>query len=263
MFRAFFDESGTHGDARRTVIAGYVGDANTWSAVEAQWRELLDTYHLKSFHMVDALSQRGEFKRMPRSLVNDLCNALARLINMSDLHAVWSAVDAAVWMASTTDEFRAVFPKPYDLCFVEILRQLRAWARGTRRFGGIGLVFAAQHEYQGRSEKAFEWWRAHGGKSVRPPSFESSSERPALQAADMLVHQLYVSLKSLDVRNDGSGTIGLTALLNVVSKGELESGGFITENALKLRVANRDWIDPFFPCPAEQASSVQTIWGRR
>ncbi len=60
----------------------------------------------------------------------------------------------------------------------------------------------------------------------------------------MLVHELYVSLNTLELGADHSGEISITPLLHSASRGDMGSGGFITENALKLRVANRDWVDP-------------------
>ncbi len=252
MLNGYFDESGTHGHAKSTVIAGYVGDDKAWASVDAQWRGILHTYRLKSFHMADAIAQRGEFHQIQSYIVKDICNALANILNTSELHVVWSGVDASVWYAATNEEFRVAFPKPYDLCFLEILRQLRSWQRSIRQFGRLSMVFAAQNEYQERSAETLKAWSRYIKKGVWPLGFDSPNNLPALQAADMLVHELYVSLNTLELSADYTGKISITPLLHSASKGDVGSGGFITENALKLRVANRDWIDPYFPCPAEK-----------
>jgi hypothetical protein len=75
LLDSYFDESGTHGDAKSTVIAGYVGDEKAWAFVDARWRRILDTYCLKTFHLADAIAQRGEFAQVQSYMVRDICNA--------------------------------------------------------------------------------------------------------------------------------------------------------------------------------------------
>lgn len=249
LLRAYFDESGIHRDSRSTVIAGFIGDAAAWSPVDARWREVLGLYGLKAFHMADAIAQQGEFVKFETLVINDIAAALSASLRDSGLQPVWSGVDAAVWNAATTPEFRGVYPKPYDLCFLSILDHIRTWKRLTHHFGPLALVFATQDEYEDRSYQTLAAWKRNKGKGINSLTFASANDLPALQAADMLVHQLHVSLRSLAVRPDGSGKITITPTLNEVGQGRLDCGGFISETALKLRVANRDWLDPYFPCP--------------
>jgi hypothetical protein len=77
--------------------------------------------------------------------------------------------------------------------------------------------------------------------------FMPAAEVRPLQAADMLVHELYVSLKSLNFAAGGGGKITLTPLLRSIAGKGPGSGGFVTKEALKLRVANRDWLTPYRP----------------
>lgn len=244
LLRAYFDESGVHGRPGVTVIGGFVGRDAVWDAMERRWQDILSNYDIKQFHMSDAQSQEGEFKFIESWMVQDICNALAKTLRESDLQPVWSGIDATIWSASTTPEFRMVYPKPYDLCFLLVLDQLDSWKRITRNYDQTAMVFASQHEYESRSHETLATWQRYRKKKGGSLRFMLASEVPALQAADMLVHELYVSLKSLDIAAGGEGKITLTPLLHAIACKGLESGGFVTKEALNLRVANRDWVTP-------------------
>jgi hypothetical protein len=247
LLRAYFDESGIHGRPGVTVIGGFIGSDAAWGATERRWQEILGNYGIKCFHMTDAVSQVGEFKSTPSWMVHDICNSLATTLRESDLHPVWSAIDANVWSAATTPEFRVVYPKPYDLCFLLVLDQLESWKRITRNYGNTAMVFATQNEYESRSHETLATWQRYRKKKGGSLTFKLAAEIPAFQAADMLVHELYVSLKSLDIAAGREGKITLTPLLQTIGSKGLESGGFVTKEALKLRVANRDWVTPYVP----------------
>lgn len=195
--------------------------------------------------MTDALSQEGAFKSIESWMVQDICNALAMTLQRTDLNPVWSGIDANVWNAATTPEFRKVYPKPYDLCFLMVLDQLESWKRTTRNYGQAAMVFATQNEYESRSHDTLAAWQRYRKKKGGSLKFMPATELPALQAADMLVHELYVSLKSLDIAEGGEGKVTLTPLLQAIASKGLASGGFVTKEALKLRVANRDWVTPY------------------
>jgi hypothetical protein len=222
--------------------------------MESRWQEILRNYGIKYFHMADAISQEGEFQFIQSWMVQDICNALAKILEESDLTPVWSGIDANVWSTATTSEFRVVYPKPYDLCFLLILDQLESWKRTTRNYGGTTMVFATQNEYESRSRETLAAWQRYRKKKGGSLRFMSAAKMPALQAADLFVHELYVSLKSLDIGSGGHGKITLTSLLHAIARKGLASGGFVTNEALKLRVANRDWVTPYFPCPTSRPS---------
>jgi hypothetical protein len=62
LLRAYFDESGIHGQPGVTVIGGFVGSHAAWRVMESRWQEILRNYGIKYFHMADAISQEGEFQ---------------------------------------------------------------------------------------------------------------------------------------------------------------------------------------------------------
>jgi hypothetical protein len=132
LLTAYFDESGTHAGSPALVIAGYVASAEVWSEVEAQWREVLEPYKergLFTFHTAEAVAQQKQFARIDRPAINSILAALANVIKESKLQSIYMGVEAHIYDAVTTPEFREVFPKPYDYCFHSVMQFLDAWCR--------------------------------------------------------------------------------------------------------------------------------------
>ena len=124
MLQAYFDESGIHKDAAVTMIAGYVATVEVWTAVEARWAsELgkLSRYGVSWFHMVDCLHGKKPFRLIDEKRRRELIDALSGILEQAEVHAVWAGVNTAQWDLITTEEFRERYPKPYDLCFDEIV----------------------------------------------------------------------------------------------------------------------------------------------
>src|SRR5262245_36059311 len=113
--RAYFDESGTHDEARVTAIAGYVGSKDVWTVVETAWRGALALYAdkgVKTFHMKDCVAGKGEFQRLDTFFRMALITQLSNILKENDIQAIWSAVIVEDWHAVVDDPiFLARFPK--------------------------------------------------------------------------------------------------------------------------------------------------------
>jgi len=256
LLQAYFDESGTHDEAAVTVIAGYIAPERAWKTLEQQWQEVLTNHDIKVFHMVDFLAQEGEFALMETPEREDLISALIAVIVESDIHAIWSGVDAKSWAAVTTPNFRAVFPKPYDLCFHGVLRQLSNWSNLYAGGSRVATVFAVQDEYNDRSERFLKSWKRYTDcGTLGAIGFDYPSRLPALQPSDMFAHELRLSWESFVLKTASPGKITTSPILRAIWKGKGMGGTFTGDAAIKLHVANPDWLDPSFPCPkAEQPS---------
>ena len=63
MIRAFVDDSGSGGDSRYFVLAGYSATVPTWERFVDDWQVVIDaTPAIKYFKMAEAESLKGEFQ---------------------------------------------------------------------------------------------------------------------------------------------------------------------------------------------------------
>ena len=70
----YFDESGTHGDSRFLIVAGYVFEKDAYTSLEAEWRSMLAKYNLTHFHMSECAPCKGLFAH----LKTEECDVAAR-----------------------------------------------------------------------------------------------------------------------------------------------------------------------------------------
>jgi hypothetical protein len=61
-FTAYFDESGTHSQAKVSVMAGFVGDARQWRKFEKRASKLFGRYHVDIFHTIDVRRGDADFE---------------------------------------------------------------------------------------------------------------------------------------------------------------------------------------------------------
>jgi hypothetical protein len=84
MLRAYFDESGTHGEAHVTSIAGYVAAKSVWENVETEWDKEMSYYRertaVRTFHLTDCLAGRGEFTGLDEFFRLAITSQLSRVL---------------------------------------------------------------------------------------------------------------------------------------------------------------------------------------
>jgi hypothetical protein len=194
LILGYFDESGTHAEAAVTMIAGYVATAEVWAVISEAWAsELapLSDYGINWFHTGDCLHGARGWRRVPRAKRDHLVERLSNILAASEVSAVWAGVNADQWDQHTSPAFKVRFPKPYDLCFHEVVRQLWWWSRHNADGTPIRIVFAEQKEYQNRSIAIHEAWRRHPDvdRFIGSLTFSSPRKLIPLQTADLLAFE--------------------------------------------------------------------------
>lgn len=242
MLKAYFDESGTHGGSHVTALAGWIGTKDAWEELEPQWIAVLAEFAdrgVKTFHMTDALAQKGQFERIDIPTLNYILTQLSELLGRSKAVPISSAVVTADWDRIVKDpEFLARFPKPLDLCFENLVQNLALWAR--RHAGGeqVCPVFAYSREFSprmaeiGRIYGAQPWYRDHLGAIA----FDYPDRAAPLQAADLLVHQMNWDV---DKRRYGPFDLasgGPTIVLNKATGSQYIHGNWFDADVLALTV---------------------------
>ena len=91
LLNAYFDETGTHDGSPATLVAGFVGMADAWSAVEGRWRAVLDQDGVPTFHYFDCRHQRKAYARLDRVRCDDHVAHLSEILGSADLYGVSAA----------------------------------------------------------------------------------------------------------------------------------------------------------------------------
>ena len=197
MLKAFFDESGIHAGARVTSIAGFVGTADAWTALTVEWKHVLGKLAdrgVNCFHMTECAAGDHQFAVIPSAERHVTVAALAGIIAAQDVTAVWAGVknEAFDRLTANAPKFRARYPKPYDLCFDEIVRQLIGWSGAHANSSRVSVIFAEQTDYAERNRDAYGAWRAHplvGGR-LGALAFDFPKYLLPLQAADLIAYEV-------------------------------------------------------------------------
>jgi hypothetical protein len=204
MIDAYLDESGIHDGAEVCLVAGYFGGRGQWRKFDKLWKRVLKDFDvpLDEFHAKVAVKRRDS---------RNLLLALAQAIAQSKIHPVGHGVLVRDFFklspierrfmtgATLTPEGRIKETgspnRPYFAPFQPVVKRVLSYAPVGGKahfFFGLDTTFAkyaadlysklknnGEHPYQDR----------FGGIG-----FPQAAETPALQAADLLVHVIYLDM---------------------------------------------------------------------
>ena len=189
----YFDESGMHGGANITSIAGYVATQETWVALEADWKvemAILADKGVKNFHMNNAIIGTDEYLNLDHFHRFAHIKRVSEILANSDIQAIGVWVDNNEWaqVAPKTKFFKS-FPNPYSFCFEHIVHYLRMWAMQNANGESVVPVFAWHQEHSPKMTALYgaqTWYR----DVLAAISFGFPTHIIPLQAADFIAHQL-------------------------------------------------------------------------
>jgi hypothetical protein len=200
MFRAFFDESGTHKESPVMVIAGYVSKLNRLAEFEREWKEVLGEYNIKVFHMTDFLSSKHKDFRSFDDVTKE--RILTRLLEIIEGH-IEQALIISLNLSDydeviNTDWYKEKCGRPYSILVFGALLEIAGWAEMHSYKGGIDYVFerGARHsgEIYEQIRKVQKNARFKEFLHLGSFSFGGKEDMP-LQAADILAHQSWCFLR--------------------------------------------------------------------
>jgi Protein of unknown function (DUF3800) len=178
MLQAYFDETGIHAGSLVTFVAGFIGSADQWAVVNAQWAEEMgdEVFHYKNMRM------QGE--RLDR---------LAAILALSGLNVV-SAGFTGNWDMAIEHhpDWKTRFPSCYHFVFEMCVEQMDRWTDRVWNGEPIAIVFSRQNEYASRAE---EIWRTHQAngfwKKLATFNYGDPKTVLPLQAADMIAYETF------------------------------------------------------------------------
>ena len=197
---AYFDESGTHGDAAKVVaVSGFLGDSMAWAQLERPWKKALAQRGHQYFHATDcsAIPPRGIYANMDEAERNELSCELAAIAADDHLVAVGAAVYRDDWnyALQSSPKLGEHFGTMYHLCVCMALAQVNLLCREKGGGEPAAIVFAQQGQYDNQSIMIHEAFK-------RSPHFEClgniSIAMPQcvlpLQIADLYCYENYCEL---------------------------------------------------------------------
>lgn len=194
LLEGYFDDSGTHEGSDAVTVAGYVSAPELWAELVEEWKEALNEWGLKYFHMTDFANRVKSYAdwtdRQRRY-------RFARLVSIANRHVL-----ASVGFCIPKRSFALIFSKPlkrfvggaYGIasaaCFLEVARLLGPKYPSVR----VAYHFEAGTRGADAVLRASEWSRAVP-ENRDAMKFESltfcSKEVVPLQCADILAYELY------------------------------------------------------------------------
>jgi hypothetical protein len=121
VLTAYFDESGTHGGATASAMAGFVGDARKWRKFEKRVGKLFTRFHVDVFHAIDVRRTDKAFKGWTVDRKIDFLDEFQHIIN--------ETLESGVCAVIRDEDYKYYC----DL----------SWPKGTRRDSKYALLFRA------------------------------------------------------------------------------------------------------------------------
>jgi hypothetical protein len=201
-FRAYFDESGTHGDqAPLCVMAGFIGSERVWDKFNRLWTAIGEDAEDPGLHAVDLFGsdskgQRGKPYRgwdddRAMSLVSGVVNA----VSAARVRPIVAALDVPAFLQYDEQERRGLTrgnDNPYFVVFEHVV--LESLKLITRPDSEIDFIFDRNQAFESAARKVYDDLKAEGDRSSKRMGsidFHSSHITPPLQAADLLAHCWY------------------------------------------------------------------------
>jgi hypothetical protein len=195
--QAYFDESGTHGDARVTGVAGFIGPAEDWAKLEEEWEEELarfaeDTGHnIKNCHAYECENGQEFWFGIDISIREAYYQRLARVVvKYNQLKGISFAIENDQWNAYASPEFKDRYRSPYQLCAESCFQQVASYSTNRAAGSAVALVFAEHPTYSEHIEEVFSYYMSNKVWS-HINSFTTSSPKDCtpLQSADMMSYE--------------------------------------------------------------------------
>jgi hypothetical protein len=242
MLRAYFDDSGTHGESLITAISGFMAPANVWHRVERDWLEALADYRSRYgvtwYHAADVANWQGEWRGAPLNVCRAAPMQFAAVLGKANVLPVWAAVVNDDYKQYATPEFIARFPTPFDLCFHEAMGQLYRWCKENLNATRV-IPSVAHGDYLGRVVAAHRRYRGDGDFSeyIGPLVIDTPQSVVPLQAADLLAYEFYQWWKDTEYPSDPSSFKGRPTLDKAIERNAAAMrGACYSGNGMRLAV---------------------------
>jgi hypothetical protein len=198
MLAAYFDDSGTHDDAKVVTWGGFIAPVEQWAAFDVAWRAKLASPMggkppLKCFHLSHAQALQPPFDCYTRTEMELLQNEFRQIIIDNRLMGLAYAVERKTWDRLAPDQARKLFGDAEIMCFSAcfngaIERAVKYWPND---------LMLSLHFDLGRRSPKLDAIRDHvrsvyrGAPALINISFDAVDLMTPLQAADIIATENY------------------------------------------------------------------------
>jgi hypothetical protein len=192
--QAFVDDSGGRGHSRHFVLAGLIGDAESWADFSDKWNACLgERPSIQRLEMKDAAGPNGEFRTFRLPERDNKLKRLCEIINRRPRLLTYTIIDLDAHGETRAKLRFAESRDPYFWAFQNTITNaaLTLWDLGIRlRFEIIfdeNLIFGPRAKMWYPAILAVARIREPEAATIMPidPIFRSDDEFLPLQAADL------------------------------------------------------------------------------
>ena len=187
MLSVFGDESHDAAKKRVFVVAGLLGNSETWAELRAKWKDRLREGLI--FHAADCESGHGDFKDMPEAERLQLHLDLTEIVANSKLMGYGHAIDLAGCHRVAPHLLKQFPDMPHYDCFVKTVGYLSDLARMFVPRDRVEFTFDQHKETQYNAGLLYDWLSHYKNEVVEQVSFGTRRE-PGIQAADIWAREL-------------------------------------------------------------------------
>lgn len=198
MLKAYFDDSGTHGDSDIVLMAGVFGYPNQWDVFSERWANQLANpcpgkLPLERFHMAHCQAGAGEFTGWKRHETEFLVHELGTIIFDCGIYGFGGAVARKYWDEFIVGDRRRAIGDAETLCIINCFVKLIAFATHIAPARELAMVFDDRPQKARDIEKIYSVYGAlkEAGLEITSATLASAKKVLPLQAADLLAWELY------------------------------------------------------------------------
>jgi hypothetical protein len=193
VLTVYLDDSGTHGGAEVTVVAGFVSTKLRWDSFRREWARALRRERIEIFRMSDLENRQGEFEGWSKERTETFRGKLFDIIRQLTLAPIGSALINDDWERVMPAHIRSGWGGSYGWCAEDCAHQIYKWAKRTGTSGKIKFIFEKGTVGHGQVSKVFAEYATDpkwAALQIGGHSFEEKKLVP-LQAADLLAYETY------------------------------------------------------------------------
>jgi hypothetical protein len=197
---AYFDESGTHGDASVFALACVVGTSDEWEQFEQEWNVLLGRFGVSYSHMKEMESFKKAFAGWtPSDKVAFMQDATA-ILNARHLGRITCSIDMNDYRELVRGRVEKFIGSKYLIAFGFCMHLVAEWVRRSAKENEVDFVFEV-NDFSGQITDIYTTLRKHPAVKtylrVGNIAFKGKDECVPLQASDIIAYESYKGYTNL------------------------------------------------------------------